>query len=283
MNKTLLSVFTGSAILLSMATLSGCKSSASLADRAESPMVTDGHTTNGELLPRYFDSNTKLQVGLSNDDQYFYLRLIAPDRETQMKMFISGFEVWIDPTGKKKKTMGITFPIARPREQGQGGGFAGGPGQGGGRPQGMDPEAMRARFLDNQKELKLTGFPNLKNGLIPLENDQDVHLAVNWDAGNVMVYEAAIPLKGILGEGFSLSQQPVWGVQLVVTGLPMPSMPGGGMPGGGMPGGGAPSGGMPAGGRPSGMPGGAPGGAGSANMQALFESGTGFYRVQLAK
>jgi hypothetical protein len=63
------------------------------------------------LNAMHFDEKSKFLYNISNDDHKVYIDIIVSDRAAVQKTMMYGLTTWIDPLGKKKKTLGIVFPV----------------------------------------------------------------------------------------------------------------------------------------------------------------------------
>src|ERR1700741_3223775 len=76
-----------------------------------SPINIDGKPDDWPQPFNYYDGNTKLQFTFANDTGNIYVCLKITDDPTQLRLFNGGLGIWIDPKGKKKETMGVSFPL----------------------------------------------------------------------------------------------------------------------------------------------------------------------------
>ncbi len=150
---------------------------------------------------RYYDGKTQLQFAIGNDTANIYVCLKISDPKTQMKIFSSGVEVWIDPKGKKNTAVGITFPIKRVRSQEE-------------KPAprheiGTNPfqkseiEKLQLRILSEQKNIKVKGFLNIPAQTLPSDNSYGITAALAWDSLNVLCIEYKMPIALTLQHSFS--------------------------------------------------------------------------------
>jgi hypothetical protein len=58
-----------------------------------------------------FFEEDNVSVGLLNDDNFFYICMIAEDQFMRTQMMRKGFTLWFDPDGGKEKTFGIKYPL----------------------------------------------------------------------------------------------------------------------------------------------------------------------------
>ena len=246
-------------------------------------VVADGKPAEWTTPLKYYDESSKLQFAVSNDFQNLYVCIRATEEQTQSKIMRAGLQLWIDTTGKNEHRVGILFPMAntiKKTDQSQGGERNTG--------EKHDVSAFRNKFLNEYKEMELSGFNPPINGMNLLQNNYGITVSINWDSSQIMTYEAVIPFKTFYKDLISVSDSlKLMGVSIVLNALPAPQGGGGGGShgggrgsggGGGMPGGGAgrgvPSGSGMRGGGGGGMHGGGGGGGYSQGSSYLFEANT---------
>jgi hypothetical protein len=82
--------------------------------RIESVWITEAPAVDGKLTewsaPLVTLGSTPLSLGVRNDGQFLYVALASSDQATRMMLGAAGFTVWMDPSGKNKKSFGITVP-----------------------------------------------------------------------------------------------------------------------------------------------------------------------------
>jgi hypothetical protein len=82
--------------------------------RIESVWSAEAPTVDGKLTewsaPLVTLGSTPLSLGVRNDGQFVYVALASSDPATRMMLGAAGFTVWMDPSGKNKKSFGITVP-----------------------------------------------------------------------------------------------------------------------------------------------------------------------------
>jgi len=138
---------------------------------------------------RYFLGEEKVTIGLLNDESNMYVRLSSHDNNMQRQLMALGFTVWFDAAGKKRKTLGIHFPIGM-----QSGGM-----------QMMSRDRSTSRDEDSdqsqkmveesQKEIEIIG-PGKNESIKMVLSDvleQGINIKIDVSKGN-LVYELQIPL-----------------------------------------------------------------------------------------
>lgn len=254
--------------LISCALVMSCSKTVYTATELKENFKADGNASEWETPFSHYDAKSKLQYAIANDHENLYVCIKASDQQTQMKMIMGGMNIYLDAKGKKSEATFLAFPLAKQ----------------GGQQRQMNPgkrpdvSKMKRDFVNSLKEMHLTGFFNpVQNGITPLQNKYGINVALDWDANDILIYEAVIPLKTFFKNELTASDTlSKIGIGIKLNGIEIPQMlGGGGMPPGGM-GGGPPSGGMPGGGRPGG---GRPAGAGTNNT--LFEANKIWMHVKL--
>jgi hypothetical protein len=192
-----------------------------------------------------YNNSAKCIYAIANDDSALYIAIKAMDRTQQIKIVQGGVEIWIDDNAKKKKSIGVKFPLgggSMPMPTGRTGGS------------GQDSKEMRQQMKLQMLRMELTGFKEGLNGRHDVYSNVPVKPVIDWDDKDNMVYEVAIPFAA-LDETVRANLNNI-SIGIFIKGLKMDrglgGMPAGGPPGGGMQGGGGPPGGMRPGG--SGMP-----------------------------
>ncbi|MGE5200099.1 MAG: hypothetical protein ACM3H9_10695, partial [Rhodospirillaceae bacterium] len=99
---------------------------------AEAPAV-DGKLTEWSS-PLVSLGSAPLSLGVRNDGEFLYVALASSDQATRIMLGAAGFTVWMDPSGKSKKSFGISVPPAVAAGRGMPGRGPGGPPGEGGQP-----------------------------------------------------------------------------------------------------------------------------------------------------
>ena len=194
-----------------------------------------------------YDNSTKCIYSIANDESALYIAIKATDRIQQMKIVQGGMEIWIDDKAKKKKSIGVKFPLG-------GGSMSMPTGRTSG--SGQDSKEMKLQMRQQMKlqmlTMELTGFKESLNGPQSVYSDVlQVKPVIDWDDKDNMIYELVIPFAA-LDETVRANLNNI-SIGIFINGLKMDQGSGGGMPSGGPPGGGMRGGGGPPGGmRPGG-------------------------------
>ena len=240
--------------------------------RIESAWSREAPTIDGRLAdwtsPLSSLGSEKVSLGVRNDGESVYIALASSDQNTRMMLGIAGFTVWMDPSGKQKKTFGITVPPTMTGGRGMRGrgeppqgppGVEGQPGQEGreGAPGGPWSPAV-----STITSIEVLGASKDDKRRFELTYARTIGLDVAArSAEGVLAYELRVPLPVSEAQPYGVKAAPgaLIGLGIETGELPKPGGRGeeGGRGGGGM--GGPPGGG---GGGMGGMGGGGMGGGG---------------------
>jgi hypothetical protein len=258
-------------------------------------VIADGNPSEWRIPLRFYDSDTKLNYTLSNDDEKIYLCVRIVDELSQAKVIRSGLNIWFDTLAKKNKQCGILFPVPdKGGDEYQTDGSGASSNRGG--KKGGDVDAVKNKFLRQANQMQLVGFKKSIPDYLAPENEYGINVSINWDVNNIMIYEAVIPFKTFYKPTLTAKDSLTnFDFSMTIHGFPAPekkddggtSSGGGGMGGGGtMPGGGMGGGGMNGSGR-GGMSGGRGGGSGMrgngmAEANPMFETKSFWVKVRLS-
>jgi len=160
--------------------ISGCSTYESVYQ--DPPLTIDGSSSDWNTT---LDSETSgVSCGISNDTNNVYIRIIVSDIDIQRKILMTGLTFWIDTTGKKKKTLGITCPIQKA-------------------PARIDRRAMKGlngppEFNKNQiLEGEFIGFKKSIETYYIDNNPYNIKVSIDVDEFRSMYYEMQIPLSTI--------------------------------------------------------------------------------------
>ncbi len=90
--------------------MSGCSKKVTInSSWAQQPIIIDGYLDEWQDGFHFFEDDG-VAVGLKNDSDFLYIAIEAVDERTIRQIGSTGFTLWFDPEGKKKKVLGIKFP-----------------------------------------------------------------------------------------------------------------------------------------------------------------------------
>jgi len=214
------------------------------------PVKADGDASEWRLPLRFYDSDTKLNYTLSNDNEKIYLCVRIVDELSQAKIIRNGLNIWFDTLAKKNKQCGILYPVPNVNAEDQDGSVSGSGSRGnhhGDSRSGGDVDAVKNKFLRQANQMQLIGFKKGIPDYLASDNEYGVNVSINWDKNNIMIYEAVIPFKTFFRSNLVAKDSlRNFDFSMTIHGFPAPEKKddsgssggtGGGM-GGGMPGGG---------------------------------------------
>ena len=130
-----------------------------------------------------FFEEDNISVGLLNDENFFYICMIAEDQFIRTQVMRQGFTLWFDPDGGKEKTFGIKYPVGM---------------QASGLPRGMirDEQSMERSSQALRRpmiELEILGPGKDEVKKMPIEEAKGIDIHVEFSSG-MLVYELKVPL-----------------------------------------------------------------------------------------
>jgi len=140
MNKRF--VFAFMILVLLSVFISGCGKPKLYSKWRNRQITIDGKFEDWQNDIAYYDENTRVSIGVINDDTYLYICLITRNRGLMEQLMRSGFNVWFDPEGGSDKVFGIHFPLGM-----QGGGMS--IEAGGGNSVFSDKKDLKERYENN--------------------------------------------------------------------------------------------------------------------------------------
>ena len=206
----------------------------------------DQQEWSGKLL---VPKGENIVIGVMNDDSYLYVTLSTSDRRTMMQIMRLGLTVWLDPRGRTKKVLGISYPI---------GGLDGGMRSAGIRSRDRnempDLETQIQSLNESQRWVEILGPDKDDIARVSVRNDDGIQIEIGYPSYGQFVYELRIPLKQTPDSPYAIDTSPGKAIGIGFETGEMArgamgrqsrgGMRGGGRPGGGMRGGGRRGGGM---------------------------------------
>lgn len=156
---------------------------------AEEPITIDGKASEWPVPFRFSDYTSKLMYNIRNDSTTVYFCFRADQPLAQMKLLYYGFDIYIDTTGKKKKTQHLQFPMKNTGEK-----------KGEQTPLGTSQYDLQQRQLRMKSEvnsLLAENFLGLSKGVYPIDSANGIQAAIDFDSLGTLITEIAIPIKRI--------------------------------------------------------------------------------------
>jgi hypothetical protein len=196
-------IFFITAVLLAFSTFSNSQDVRSL--KLSNAVIIDGNCDEWPQPFNFYNGETKLQYRIANDTSNIYICFKVTDQQAQMKMMRAGINVWIDPKGKKKESIGIRFPMKQDRSASE---------------SAMPPSEERAqipgqalpkhdfrnfklRAQAEQITMKLQGFAGVPDEIIGIKKSTGIQAAFNWDTLDILCIEYQIPIFMVLQRPFT--------------------------------------------------------------------------------
>ncbi len=95
--------------------VSGCENIDLTSKWRDRDIVVDGIDTDWKHATVFLE-NTRVAIGLLNDEDYLYISMSPWDIRRQNHIINSGLIVWFDPDGNHEKRFGICFPLEKEYE-----------------------------------------------------------------------------------------------------------------------------------------------------------------------
>jgi hypothetical protein len=241
-------LFLAAAVALSLCT--ACKSIQLESQWRDRDITIDGDTREWNGLMQY-PEDSKVGIGVVNDDAYLYLCLTSEDRETASQILMSGFSILFESKAHKGNRFGVHFPLGMKQ--------SGPPSGESGNREEPDMSAMKGRMEAALQTLALLGPGKDDTTPMPAKMAESLGISVCIKPSKEhCVYELKVPLNqdSLCKYAIGVGKDTLLAVSLETDKISRPS---GGPRGGGM---GGPPGEDMGGGGMGGPPGGGMGGGG---------------------
>ena len=170
-----------------MVIAASCNQDAIAARWPTAPITIDGDQSDWQgALHR--PEGRELAVGVMNDDAWLYVTFSSPNQRTLGQIVRGGFTLWLDPTGRQRKLLGLRYPIGtvnlgleertglRSRRD---------------RP---DPEVLLAKVEATESAVEVIGPARHDLAHVPPAGEGGIQVALGWSPYGRFVYELRIPL-----------------------------------------------------------------------------------------
>jgi len=163
--------------------LAGCGTFKLKSKWLDREITVDGQSDDWLGAMMYMEEKN-ISVGLFNDENFLYICMIAEDQFVRNQVMRQGVMLWFDPSGGKKETFGIKFPIGMqpgdvPMER---------------RGDEQDPERFRQARRRSMTELEILGPEKDESLRIPKKDAKGIEINVKGLSG-MLVYELKVPLN----------------------------------------------------------------------------------------
>jgi len=203
-----------------------------------------------------YKPDAKMMYGIMNDNENLYVFLEISDKTVQRKVLMGGLTFWMDTVGKKKKQLGITFPLKGSMKNQQGKKNRENmmnQRQNKNLRTDIDNKEVNKKFESGFNKMEIVGFNNENEPMVVFnQNPKGVSAKIKFDNKGILNYMASVPLKLIFNnvDEFLSDKTKLFSFGFETGKIETPLMVSGKKPGGGgRPGGGRSGGGKPGGGR----------------------------------
>lgn len=162
--------------------LAGCSTFKLESKWLDREITVDGQSDDWLGAMMYMEDKN-ISIGLFNDENFLYICMIAEDQFVRNQVMRQGVMLWFDPSGGKKETFGIKFPI----------GMQAGDIPMGRRGDEQDPERSRQARRRPMTELEILGPGKDESLRMPKEDAKGIDIDVKSLSG-MIVYELKVPL-----------------------------------------------------------------------------------------
>jgi hypothetical protein len=153
----------------------------SMSAQSKIPTEIDGDLNDWNLPLRYLNIETKLNYFITNDDSAFYVSIRVVEDQMIMRLLNVGFQISLNPTGKKKEAFDLQFNpqnniSALP------------PGK-------HDIEEIMDKFRQTPIVIRLNGFSKTSDDIYLASTLKSIQFAMNLDSLNILNIECRIPFS----------------------------------------------------------------------------------------
>jgi hypothetical protein len=176
----------------------GCSSTPELISTKPHNIVIDGNASDwGANLKYLKDEN--VAVGVTNDDNYFYLCLATTDLSKVLPMFGKGFVVWLE-NEKNDSTLGIKYPLHNIVNEAR---VNVNPNVFRGKGRGM----MLKKLMASQDEIRILNKDKFPVTAISTSDSSGLTAKIGYN-NDQFVYELRVPLRKTDNSKYSISAAP---------------------------------------------------------------------------
>lgn len=146
-----------------------------------------------------YNSESGIMYGLSNDQENLYVKVKFENFILQQKVMKTGLTFWIDTSGKKKKQLGLIFPVKSPYKNMQALYKSRMSGNGQNRQQQiLDTALFNSKYRRGRESMNLVNYFGAgRNDMVDNKNKEGINATLWMDSENMLYYEAEISLQKI--------------------------------------------------------------------------------------
>ncbi|HEV3326597.1 MAG TPA: hypothetical protein VG052_13360 [Puia sp.] len=161
------------------------------------PVVADGIPDEWTLPLRFSNATYTFQYNITNDSKNIYVCVLSRDEATMLRMLRAGISIYFDPKGDKNEDISLHYPLRKQPDP------AGAHDRNGEPLTSQSENAWKEELLRQSDSYGTTGFQGIENGQFGLTDAKspiNVALKLN-NHDSLLVYEAIIPIRNVLGTG----------------------------------------------------------------------------------
>jgi hypothetical protein len=154
-------------------------------------VVIDGNMGDWTLPLRFSNPEYSMQYSVTNDDKNIFICVYSKNEAFQKRMLKNGMTIYFDAKGEKNKNCALNYPIKKTPQ----------PDASGNQIRYSDYRATMDQLLLHSDYYNAVGFVNMENGQYDIKATQtNIKVALKLGTDSSLVYEAAIPIKYVLGK-----------------------------------------------------------------------------------
>ena len=177
---------------------------------ADKPVLADGQLNDWRDSLTLYNEATRLYYSLANDEKNIYLALRSNSKEDLTKILTGGISFAANINSKKKDPATVIFPVLDRT-----------PGKSRNVKEQPEREEMQKKVLSRIKDIKVSGFKEIIDGGISLQNTYGIRASAAFDKNNNLVQEIIIPLSLL---NLSPSSTELVTYNIKINGLQTPSL-----------------------------------------------------------
>lgn len=161
--------------------------------KANAAITIDGDINEWNVAPAFEDHSTGITASLQADSSHLYIAIHIMNQAAQYKMLRNGLDVYLDTSTTKKQNILISYPVAAQYNDMPGAAPA---------DNASANTNPKKALIQKATIMQTRGLLNFRDGMHLKKNENGPSAVIAEDGNNNLVYEAAVPLREIMGEGF---------------------------------------------------------------------------------
>jgi len=163
----------------------------------ETPVIADGNTADWQVPLRFSNEKYTFQYNVTNDNTFIYVCVLSTDNATQRRILKDGMTLYFDPKGKKNTGISIAFPVRKDDSEEN---FNNYRNRNGNPIRPGNEDSLKNSWLLQSNYFDTKGFVNMDGGQYGINDKKsNIQVALKLNNDSVLVYEAIIPIKNIMG------------------------------------------------------------------------------------